>query len=382
MKATRHARGWFIFCVMLLCVTLVATGCGNSGNSGSAGNGGNGGSVSNGGNAGNGGSNGQTNDGGEQASGEGEELPGEAGYPTKPINIIVGKSPGGSTDLLARAMAKASDKYLGQPMVVLNKPGASGNLAFNETGDAAPDGYTVGSASNSLVSAPLLGETKYNYATDLEAIAMIGSSPYILAVNSESEWQTLEQFVEYAKANPSKIKYGHTGVGSGAHIATEQFALLADIKIEPVSFDGGSPLILALLGSHIDAIMSNPLDIQEQVKAGAIRVLASAGEARIDDPLYVDVPTFTEKNYDLVSIVWQGFAAPKGIPAGTLKTLRDGFEQMANDPETVEVIKQMGFIPHYMNGEEFGAFWLEEQEVLKQTLEATGILQMIQDQKK
>lgn len=303
-------------------------------------------------------------------------------YPSKPITIIVGKSPGGSTDLLARAMAQGGETHMGTSIVVVNRPGASGNLAFNETADAAKDGYTVGAASNSLTLAPLLGETKYNYATDLEAIAMVGSSPYVLAVHNDAEWATLEEFVAHATANPGAIKYGHTGVGTGAHIATEQFASIADIDIQAVPFDGGAPMIVALLGQHIGAIMTNPLDIQEHVRAGTIRVLATASEASVSDPLYEGVPTFTDAGYDLVSLVWQGYAAPKGIPEDVLQTLRDGFEQIANDPATIAVVEQMGFDPHFMNGAKFAQFWIDEQAALQVTLEETGILQAIQEQKR
>ncbi|OAM72992.1 hypothetical protein A3840_18895 [Devosia elaeis] len=303
-------------------------------------------------------------------------------YPSKPITIIVGKSPGGSTDLLARAMAQGGEPHMGTSIVVVNRPGASGNLAFNETADAPKDGYTVGAASNSLTLAPLLGETKYNYATDLEAIALVGSSPYVLAVHNDAEWSTLADFVDHATANPGAIKYGHTGVGTGAHIATEQLASIAAIDIQAVPFDGGAPMIVALLGQHIGAIMTNPLDIQEHVRAGTIRVLATASEAPVSDPLYGGVPTFTEAGYDLVSLVWQGYAAPKGIPEDVLQTLRDGFEKIANDPATVAVIEQMGFEPHYMGGEEFAQFWIDEQAALQVTLEQTGILQSIQEQKR
>ncbi len=305
----------------------------------------------------------------------------EAKYPIKPITVIVPYAPGGSSDLVARALAKVSAKHIGQPMIVVNKPGAAAQIGLNELGDSKPDGYTIGIANSGMLLQPLVGKTKYNYATDLEAIAMIGQIPFVLAVRTDAPYTTLEEFISFAKANPGKIKYGHTGVGNMAHTAPEQLSLLAGLKIEPVPYDGGAPLIASLLGGHIQAVMNNPVDLQAHFKAGKIRVLAVAGETRIDDPMYKDVPTFKEKGFNVITILWQGLAAPKGIPEDVLMQLREGVEKIAKDPETVQAVKAMGLVPKYMNGKDLAAYWVSEQKSINKTLEDTGIMKVLKEQK-
>jgi tripartite-type tricarboxylate transporter receptor subunit TctC len=303
-------------------------------------------------------------------------------YPTKPITIIVPFAPGGSSDLVARVFAKASNKHFGQPMVILNKPGAAMQIGLNELAASKPDGYTVGITNSGMLLQPLLSKTQYNYATDLDGVAMAGEIPFVLAVKSDAPYKTLEEFVTYAKANPGKVKYGHTGIGSSSHTPLEQFALAAKLNIESVPYDGGSLLIASLLGGHIQAILNNPVDLQAHIKAGTIRVLAAAGEQRIDDPLYENVPTFKEKGYDVLSILFQGFGAPKGIPEDVLTALRDGFERIAKDPEIEQAVRDLGLVPRFMNGKDFGIYWQTRQKELSEALEITGIMQIFRDQKK
>jgi tripartite-type tricarboxylate transporter receptor subunit TctC len=303
-------------------------------------------------------------------------------YPAKPITIIVPFAPGGSSDLVARVFAKASNKHLGQPMVILNKPGAAMQIGLNELAASKPDGYTVGITNSGMLLQPLLSKTQYNYATDLDGVVMAGEIPFVLAVKSDAPYKTLEEFVAYAKTNPGKVKYGHTGIGSSSHTPLEQFALAAKLNIESVPYDGGSLLIASLLGGHIQAILNNPVDLQAHIKAGTIRVLAAAGEQRIDDPLYKDVPTFKEKGYNVLSILFQGFGAPKGIPEDVLKVLRDGFERIARDPEIEQAIRDLGLVPRFMNGKDFGIYWQTRQKELSEALEVTGIMQIFRDQKK
>lgn len=305
----------------------------------------------------------------------------QAKYPSKPITVIVPYAPGGSSDMVARVFAKSANKHLGQPLVIINKPGAAAQIGLNELAGAKPDGYTVGVANSGMLLQPLIGKTKHNYALDLDGIVMAGQIPFVLAVRADAPYTTLEDFIKFAKENPGKIKYGHTGVGNSAHTAPEQLSLLAGIKMDPVPYDGGAPLIASLLGGHIQAVINNPVDLQAHIKAGKIKVLAVAGSERIDDPLYKDIPTFKEKGYDINVILFQGFAAPKGIPAETLQVLREGFEKIAKDPETLKAIADLGLVPKIMDGKQFGEFWASEQKVLNKTLEDTGILKIIKEQK-
>lgn len=322
-------------------------------------------------------------DSGNSSSATKPEAKADIKYPERPINLIVPFAPGGSSDLIARAISKVSQKYLGQPLVIVNKPGGSTNIGLSELCASKPDGYTIGTANNGMVLQPLFGNSQYDYVKDLEPIVQVGRIPFVLAVSADSPWKTLEEFVKYAKENPSKIKYGHSGVGNTTHIVSEKLAYDAKIKMEPVAFDGGAKAIVALLGGHIQMTVQNPLDFKEQLKAGKIRVLAVADEKRITtDPMYKDVPTFKEKGYDNISVLWQGFGAPKGLPADVKKKLVEGMKNIINDPETKAAIQELGLVVEYVGPEDFGKIWVSDQNFYKKVLTDTGILELVKSQKK
>jgi tripartite-type tricarboxylate transporter receptor subunit TctC len=299
----------------------------------------------------------------------------------KPINMIVPFNPGGSSDLVGRTVAKVSTKYLGQPMVILNKPGAAATLGLNMLVESRPDGYTIGITNSGMILQPLVG-SRYNYATELQALAQAGFIPFVFAVRADAPWKDLAEFTAYAKQHPGAIKYGHTGIGNTAHSAPEHYAKLAGLKMDPIPFTGGSPLIAALLGGHIHAIMNNPVDLQQHIKAGKIRVLAVADEKRIAHPQYTNVPTFKEFGYPVNAILWQGLGGPKNLPPDVLKPLADGLKAMMNDPETKKAIEDLGLIFEYLGPEEFGKKWVDEQARLKEVLTETGILEQMKSQKK
>lgn len=303
-------------------------------------------------------------------------------FPAKPITMIVPYGPGGSSDVVARLLSNAALKYFNRPIIIENKPGAASVLGLNALGDAAPDGYTVGISNNGMVLQTLVGTPKYNYVEDLSAIAQVGYVPFVLLVKYDAPWKTLEEFTKYAKENPNKIKYGHTGVGNTTQITAALYAKLAGIQIEQIPFDGGGPLLTALLGGHIQAMVSNPLEIKEQLKAKRVRVLAIADTKRMKDPLYKGVPTFKEKGYNDVVILWQGLAAPKGIPADVSKVLAEGFKKIINDPDVKKSLNDLGLVTEYLGPQEFQKKWVTERAYFKGVLEDTGIFEMIKNQKK
>ena len=203
-------------------------------------------------------------------------------YPSKPITLIVQYVAGGSTDLLARSMEKTSKKYLGQPLVVVNKPGGTGIVAWNELCETQPDGYTLGMTSNNVILQTLYGPTRYNYPTALEPIAQIAVSPVVVAVRADSPWQSITDVVAYAKQHPGEIKFAHPGLGGPPHIVGEMFAQQTGIKIEQVPFLGTAESVAATLGGHVQLMFaSSPSDIKELVRSGKLRALAISGEKRL-----------------------------------------------------------------------------------------------------
>lgn len=303
-------------------------------------------------------------------------------YPEKPITIIVPVSAGSGLDLIARALEKTAPKYLGQPLVVVNKTGGAGTVGWNELAGANPDGYTIGMTGMEILLQPLYEQTKYNYPTALEPLAQTSTSPQVLAVQADQPWQDVGELVSYAQKHPGQIKYGHWGIGSMGHVIGEAFAKSTGSAIDQVPFRGGGEAIVALLGGHVQFIITNPAVVKEHIKNGTIRVLAITGEDRLADPVFANVPTFKEMGLDIVCNYWHGVAAPKGMPVEVRTKLVEGLKAAINDPEFQMDIKNIGLQNEYLGPEELKEKWLSDSQKLSKTIQETGILDLIKVQKK
>ena len=299
-------------------------------------------------------------------------------YPSKPITLLVPYSAGGSPDTLARMLGKFSVKYLGQSMVVLNKPGGSTTVALNELAGARPDGYTLSIVSNNVITQPLYGGTQYDYPTALEPLARITSGARIAVVKADSPWRTITDITDYARRNPGTIKYGHTGLGGPAHIVGEMYAQEAKIKIEQVPFLGSTEAITALLGGHVQLIFVSGPEIREYVKNGQARALAISDTKRQKMPEFVSVPTFQEEGLNIVFKTWLGVSAPKGLPASVKDKLAAGIRNIVQDPEFRQ---SSGLNVEFLGPEEAAAAWLDERERMVKVLKDTGLAERIAAEK-
>jgi tripartite-type tricarboxylate transporter receptor subunit TctC len=303
-------------------------------------------------------------------------------FPDKPITLIVPFGAGGGMDLVARLLEKSAAAQLGQPLIILNKPGASGALGWNELAAANPDGYTIGMVSTEVILHPLYGITKYNYPTALDPLAQISESPQVMAVQADQPWQNVNDLIIYARQHPGQLKFGHAGIGGIAHIAGESFAKNANIELQQVPFQSGAEETANLLGGHVQIIFINPAAIKEHVKSGALKVLAVPGEHRLIDPVFTNVPTFKEQNVNIIGSGWYDIAAPKELPIEVKNKLANGLKAMINDPEFQKNLANLGLEVNYLGPKESQEKWLDDSEQLTKTIQQTGILDKIKDQKK
>lgn len=302
-------------------------------------------------------------------------------YPTKPITMIVPFSAGGGLDLLARSLEKMAPKYLGQPLVVVNKPGGAGTIGWNELVTANPDGYTLGISNVDVLIQPLYGTTKYHYPTALEPIVQATILPLIAVVPAEQPWQSVDEVIQYAKQHPGQLKFGHAGIGSAQHIIGEKFAKTAGFTFEQVPFRGANDVIVSLLGNHIQIAFVNPSTVKEQIKNGALKALAMTGEERMSDPDLAQIPTFKELGFDVIFTGWYGIAAPKDLPLDVKSKLEEGFKGMINDPEFKLNIEKLGLQMEYLNSEDSAEKWSKDGGKIAETIKETGILEQIKAQK-
>lgn len=299
-------------------------------------------------------------------------------FPSKPLTLIVPTTAGGGWDIIARSIAKNSERYLGQNMVVANKPGGGGIAGYNELAGSLPDGYTIGYVGQTVIMQTLYGETKYDYPTALEPLALINSASKIAVVRADAPWGNLQELIDYAKQNPGKIKFGHGGLGSNTHVVGEMFAQEAGIQIEQVPFQGPAEAITALLGGHIQLFFAGGLEIKEHIKAGKVRALAVTDTKRLTRPEFVNVPTFREQGVNVVFTVWQSIAVPKGLPPQVKNKLAAGIKAIIDDPEFIK----MGMNIEYLGPQEAAQRWLDDKERLTKLIKETGLAERIAAQKK
>jgi tripartite-type tricarboxylate transporter receptor subunit TctC len=290
-------------------------------------------------------------------------------YPAKPISFIVPFPPGGRTDLTARAVAQHLRNELGQPVVVVNKAGASGVLGAKEVAGAAPDGYTLGFFSTGFLT------TQYTVPTptsvkEYELIALINFDPAAIAASAAKGWHSLAEVVAAAKAKPRALRVG-INPGSSAHIFAAAFSDAAGIEVTYVPFKGGAERAAALAGGHIDLDFDIVAPMNPMRDAGKLRVLGIAAEERV--ALYRDLPTMREQGVNLVMHSWHGVFAPKGTAAAILSTLDAALGRVARQREFNDQMAAQLLGVRYMNRAEFARFFAEQDAQFRLLIEKLGL---------
>lgn len=282
-----------------------------------------------------------------------------ADFPTKEVQIIIPWAAGGATDLIFRALAATTGKYLGKAVVVVNKTGGAGAVGYTEAMQSKPDGYTLVSAITPLTILPHQVKTAFTYKS-FDPIINVVRDPGMFLVRSDSPWKSLKEFLDYAKKNPDMITVGNSGAGGGVHLIALAFEKTAGVKFNHIPFAGGGPSVTALLGGHINAVSVSPPEGIEHVKAGKLRIIALFAEKRFE--LFPDVPTVKEQGVDFVMGQWRGLAAPKGTPPDVIKKLHDAFKKGMEDPVFIKNAKDMVVNLSYFDPEAFGKLMAQDDE--------------------
>ena len=276
-------------------------------------------------------------------------------WPARPITMIVPFPPGGLADLVARPVAEAMARDLGQPVVIENRAGAGGGIGMGVAAKAKPDGYTVLLALSSLTVIPeadiVLGRPALFALQDLRPIARFTADPTVLAVRADSPWQTVQQFVDDAKKRPGAINYGSSGSYGTMHVPMEILSQNAAIKMTHVPFTGAGPAVVALLGGQIDAVSSGPATVLQQVKAGKLRVLAHWGSAPL--ATLPDAPSLRDAGYNAEYAQWSGLFIPKDTPEPIAQRLRASARMAAQDSKVKDVILNAGSPVLYLDSADF-----------------------------
>lgn len=289
--------------------------------------------------------------------------PAHAGYPARPVQLIIPFSPG-DTDQMLRPITEKMGQYLGQPIVMNYKPGAGGGIGAAFTASAAPDGYTiVGSSPGALVVVPLANK-EIKYTTESFApVAAISLGGMMIVAPGKSKYKTLADVVADAKARPDAISYGTSGAMGISHLLGETFASEAKVQLRHIPFQGSTPAVTALLGGHTDIAVSAVGPAQVHIQSGGLRPLAVFSSKRL--AAYPDVPTLRELGYDVGSPTIYGLMAPKGTPPQVVDALYQAARKVVAE-QGDEVNKTLGTIGaeiSVLSPQEYGAY-LQEQRAL------------------
>jgi len=272
-------------------------------------------------------------------------------YPNKPIELIVAYAAGGGTDVGARILAKVAKKYIPQPLVIINKPGAGGEVGFTALAQAKPDGYTIGFINPpTIVMLPFQRKVAYKMS-DFRYIINIMEDIGCLTVRNESQYKTVEDLIRDAKKRPGEVTIGNAGTGTDAHMTALDFAKKAQISINPVPFKGASDARTALLGGHVDAAVMKVGEAKPYVLSKQMRILAVASNNRVKD--FPEIPTFREKGIDTAMTTTRAVAGPAAVPDFVVKYLHDNLKKTMEDPEFIDLTEKTGVYVKYMTAQEY-----------------------------
>jgi len=276
------------------------------------------------------------------APGRGED------FPVKPISLLTGQEPGTLTDTTLRYLADFSPKLLKQPMIVLNRPGGGGSMMLSETKTAKPDGYTIGIMTAGGVINALLTKVPYHPLKDFDTIIHYMNMPDGLVVSASSPFKTVDDLIQFARANPGKVTYGSAGPNIALNMA--RLGGEANVKWTNIPYGGSPSIISALLGGHLTCAPITTT-FTPFVKAGKLRLLATFTEKRLE--VFPNIPTMRELGYDIISGGIYGIIGPKGLPQETVKVLHDFFLKGMETPQFQEILKKFDAVYEYRDSETF-----------------------------
>lgn len=293
-------------------------------------------------------------------------------YPNRPIRFINGFAAGGPVDTVARIVADALSQHLGQQFVVENRPGSGGNIATGVAINSTPDGYTVlFSGANNAVSASLYKHLTFDFMRDTVPVAMFTQVPNMMVVSNAMPVKTVQEFIDYCKANPGKISFASSGNGTTVHMSAELFKTMTKCDMVHVPYRGSALAIPDVISNKVQLIFDNLPTALAQARGGNLRALGVTSAQRW--PTVPDVPAIAETVPGYESSVFYGMSAPKGTPPEIVATLNRAVNEVLKDPKLIARFAEIGGVPKPMTPEEYGKLVASETEKWRKVVEFAGV---------
>jgi tripartite-type tricarboxylate transporter receptor subunit TctC len=294
----------------------------------------------------------------------------EAPFPQRgPIEITVLFPAGSSADVTARMLADGMAKYLGQRVLVVNRPGAGGAIGYKYVRGQRADGYSLVWNSNSISTTYHSGQLEFDYQA-FDAVARVLVESVVVAVRSDARWKTLNDLVAEAKAKPKAISVGHSGIGSHTHISLAALFNATGGQVNEVPF-GAAQVVPSLLGGHVDAVVQLPAALSAPVKQGQVRMIAALIPSR--DPALPEVPTAREQGVDVSLEAWRGIAVPRGTPRAAIATLESAIRRTVESAEFQKGSENLGVRPSFLPAAEFSDLISKEDASLSRLMQLIGL---------
>lgn len=288
--------------------------------------------------------------------------------PQSPIQIVVGFAAGGGTDVVARAITTAGQEFMPVPLVVVNRPGASGTTAAQFVARAPADGtHLLVSGGSESTSVPNHQELPYDPRTDFRGVIGIARLPIFLAVRGDSPFSTIDDLIDHARSNPGSLVYASSGVGSLYHSTMIVLSRRAGLDFRHIPYQGGAPGVAALVGGHVDIALASPDEVEALAEAGTIRLLAVASRERIQEG-YEQVPTLIEAGHDVFIENMKGLSAPAGTPDEIVTYLHDRFRQAMDTEQFKSLAERSGMLINYSDGATFHNNIVEMYNVIAEAM--------------
>jgi len=296
-----------------------------------------------------------------------------APYPARPVEIIVAYPPGGGTDILARLVSEQLSRALGQPVLVVNRGGASGAIGTEAAARARPDGYTLLMATSNVTISPAIDPgIRFDPTRDFVPVALLSESPFVLAANAKLPVRSFAELAEYSRRHGGEINYASTGPGSPQHLSTELLCRLAGLQWVHIPYQGGAPAVADLLAGHVQVMLSNVLPILPYLQDGRIRPLAVTTGAPL--PALPDVPTLASQGQpEMVIGFWTGLLAPAGTPPAIVARLESALLGIMERPEIRDKLTREGSVVRPMASRDFADYIAQDAARWKRIARTTRI---------
>jgi tripartite-type tricarboxylate transporter receptor subunit TctC len=292
-------------------------------------------------------------------------------YPTRGITFIIGLNPGNSTDLFLRSLCSAASKILGQPIIVMNKPGGSHALAMVEIKNAKPDGYTIGLVPSGAMSPQLLHKVPYDFRKDFTFILQCMDYQQGIVVPTDAPWKTIQELIADVKNNPGKIRMGVLGLGEATHLATERLSLKIGVKFNTIPFGDSATALTNLLGGHVETAFTSSTWVPN-VEAGQLRLLVVAGAGDRRMARFPNIPALME----IYGIDVPGFGTiggPKGLPPHVVDTIHKAFKEALKEQDFIKMAEKFLLPIVYRGSEDITEYIHKSFEMQAEVIKKLGL---------